>query len=245
MLNDLKGTQTYSINDLVNLTAANISTNVIKPLEPLLSTDIGIEGNLVFPGSINLTNNALSAGGDVIIDSIPAGSTGQDKMVTYDTVSHKLGYSDLPEPVANWSLYPATVDVDMGTNRVYNTSSVEFTQSINTYVSAPVDGDSLFIGGATGIALQIGSGNNKVTLNATDLDLASGLVMGINGPISLNGSRGTLGYVLTSSGSSLPCTWQPLVGGPFTGRVNLGTVSGDSIGPAEGLSWDFTSGVLV
>lgn len=244
MLNDLKGTQTYSINDLVNLTAANISTNVIKPLEPLLSTEIGVEANLVFAGDINLKNDGLGGGNDVVIDSIPATTT-QDKMVTYDAVSYKLGYSDLPEPLANWSQYPATQDVDMGTNNVYNTSSVEFTQSAQTYISAPVDGDSLFIGGATGIAFQIGGVNNKVTLNATDLNLASGLALGINGPIALNGSRGTLGYILVSSGSSLTPTWQPLVGAPFSGRVNLASTSGDALAPAENLTWDSTSGVLV
>jgi hypothetical protein len=133
----------------------------------------------------------------------------------------------------------------MGGHSVFNTASVEFTQSVQTYVSAPVDGDSLFIGGATGIALQI-EGVNEVTLNKTDLNLAPNLVMGINGPIALNGSRGSLGYVLVSSGSSLTPTWQPLVGGPFSGLVSLGTVSGEYIAPAGGnLSWDSLSGVLV
>lgn len=243
MLDDLKGTNTYSINDLVNLTAANISTNVIKPLEPLLSTEIGVEANLVFAGDINLKNDGLGGGNDVVIDSIPPATT-QDKIVTYDVVSHKLGYSDLPEPVSYWSQYPATQSVDMGGHSVYNTASVEFTQSGQTYVSAPVDGDSLFIGGATGIALQI-EAVNKVTLNKTDLSLAPNLVMGINGPISLGGDRGSLGYVLTSTGSSLTPTWQPLVGGPFTGRVNLASTSGDSVAPAENLTWDSSSGVLV
>ena len=118
--------------------------------------------------------------------------------------------------------------------------------AIGADVSMPTNSNISFglVGGGDG---TISVPNGSLTLNANDDDggIIANNVVDFKEAIALDGNRGVSGYVMLSQGSSLPPIWQPLVSGTFSGRVNLGTVSGDAIAPAENLTWDSASGVLV
>jgi len=83
----------------IDVTAGEIFTgtlnvNSIEPLDPLISTDIGIIGNLVFPGAISLKNNASGAGIGLSINSIPAGTTSD--ILGYNPLTYEITYQAAP-----------------------------------------------------------------------------------------------------------------------------------------------------
>ena len=70
----------------------NLNVNTINPIDIGVSPDIGIVGNLVFPGDINLRNDALGGGANVIIDSIPVAPAPFPNILSYDIATNQLYY---------------------------------------------------------------------------------------------------------------------------------------------------------
>lgn len=75
-----------------NADILNLNVNTINPIDIGVSPDIGVVGNLVFPGDINLRNNALGGGGNVVINSIPPATVPFPHILSYDTATNQLFY---------------------------------------------------------------------------------------------------------------------------------------------------------
>jgi hypothetical protein len=76
--------------------AGTLNVNVIEPLAPSISTDIGIVGSLVFPGPIEMRNNGAGGGIGLTIDSIPSAVAPNANVLGYDTLTHQITHQPIP-----------------------------------------------------------------------------------------------------------------------------------------------------
>lgn len=79
------GVPTHNLTGINEISCNDISLNAIKPLEPLISSNVGVEANLVFPGAIDMINNANAAGKSIHIGSVLSTAQGDASVaIGYD-----------------------------------------------------------------------------------------------------------------------------------------------------------------
>jgi len=115
--------------------AGTLNVVSIEPLAPAFSTDIGIEGSLVFPGPIEMRNNGGSFGVGLTIDSIPSAVAPNANILGYDTFTHQithqpaLGGEDLAQTLAIGNTSGAN-DILMDVGQKISVETITDTQNI-------------------------------------------------------------------------------------------------------------------
>lgn len=129
------------------------------------------------------------------------------------------------------------INFPAGTKQVFTTvpGAAVFDRVYSQITISPTD---YTIQAKPGQAIQVAS-NGALDLEGTSLAITS------TGPIKVNGSSGTSGQVLTSTGASTAPTWQtPSTGSPAGANTQIQFNNSGAFGASSNLTWDNTNKVL-
>lgn len=159
-----------SAGESINASASGASiltrtlhTETISPLTFPIGTEIGILGNLTFPGDLILRNNANAGGTAVKINSVPIAPTTQANVLSYNPTTKDVYYQA--------SASGGVASVSAGTNISVTGTATNPIVNLSAPLTSQLDAGNQIITSTTG-DLQL-SCNNNITMSADNIDLST------------------------------------------------------------------------
>ena len=149
---------------------ATLNVNTIEPLAPAISTDIGIVGSLVFPGPIEMRNDAAGGGAGLTIDSIPSASVPNANVLGYNTLTHQITYQPASSGGGENLAQTLALGNTSGVNDILMDSgqkiSVETITDTQTITGSPITGDITVKSVSSNESLKISNVTRTANLSA-------------------------------------------------------------------------------